>query len=104
MATNTLENGVEIEGSIKFTGDMTLDCVVNGEIISEKGILTLNPNSKIKGDIKAGEVAIKGQIEGKVNAETCKLHGTANVQGDLAYKTLGMEPGAKMVGSTKMLG
>ena len=103
MATNTLESGVEIEGSIKFTDDMSLDCVVNGEITSDKGVLTLNPNSKIKGDIKAGEVNIRGKVEGSVQAEVCKLQGTADVNGDLAYKTLGMEPGAKMVGSTKML-
>ncbi len=103
MSKNTLENGVEIEGVVKFSGEMALDCKLKGEIISEKGDLTLNPNSNIKGDIKAGQVTIKGKVEGSVQAETCKLQSTADVNGDLVYKSLGMEPGAKMVGSTKML-
>lgn len=103
MATNVLENGVEIEGVIEFQSDMDLDCKVNGEIKSGSGNLVLNKNSDIKGDIKAGEVVIHGKVNGSVEAQTCKLQGSANVEGDLVYKTLGMEPGAKMIGSTKML-
>lgn len=100
---NSLENGVEIDGTITFEDNMTLDCVVNGEIKTEKGSLIMDPNSKVNGDIKANDVTIKGKVEGSIEAQSCKLQGTADVQGDLAYKSLGMEPGAKMVGSTKIL-
>ena len=103
MATNILENGVEIEGSISFAGDMLLDCKVDGEITSEKGSLTLNPNSNIKGNIKTGQLAAHGKVEGAIQAETCLLQSTADVKAELTYKSLGIEQGAKMVGSTKIL-
>jgi len=103
MAINVLENGVEIEGTITFSGDLMIDCKVTGEIKSEKGNLTVNPNSDIKGDVKAGEVTIHGKVEGSVTADVCKLESNADIKGDISYKTLGVEPGAKLEGSTKIL-
>lgn len=100
---NILNKGVLIEGTIKFTGDMDVDCIINGEILSDKGNLTINPNSQIKGDVKAGKVIIKGKAEGNIEAQTLKLEGTADIRGSLTYKTLGMEPGAKMIGQTMMI-
>ena len=103
MSSNNLEKGVVIQGSIRFKNDLSLDCKVDGEIISENGDLVLNKHSDVKGSIKTGQVTIHGKIEGSVEADTCRLQGTADINGDLAYKSLGMEPGAKMVGSTKIL-
>lgn len=103
MATNVLDNTVEIEGTIQFSGDLTIDCTVNGEITSEKGNLTLNPNSRVKGDIKANQLIVQGKVEGSIQATDCHLQKSADVKGDVAYKTLGMESGAKMVGSTKII-
>ncbi len=103
MATNVLDKDVVIEGSIKFSGDFALDCKVDGEVTSESGNLTLNKNAAVKGNVKASQVNIHGKVEGSVVAHTCELKSTADVQGDLAYKTIAMEPGAKMVGSAQIL-
>jgi len=80
MATNVLANGVEIEGVLEFSGDMELNCKVVGEVISSQGSLILNKESDVKGDVKA-----------------------ADVKGDVSYKTLEVKPGAKLVGSMKII-
>jgi len=40
-ATNVLTQGIEINGSIKFSNDMIIDGKVDGEIASEKGKVTI---------------------------------------------------------------
>ena len=103
MSINTLATDVEIEGSVHFSGEMTLDCKVLGEITSEKGILVLEKNSEVLGNIKTDDITIHGKVEGEIEVADCKLKGSADVKGDLAYKSLSMESGVKMVGTTKVL-
>ena len=40
--TNVLSNGIEITGSIRFTNDMIIDGKINGEIMSDKGRVTIS--------------------------------------------------------------
>lgn len=103
MATNVLANGVEIDGVLEFSGDMELNCKVVGEVISNKGSLVLNKDSDIKGDVKASNLTVLGKVEGALTAATCKLEETSDVKGDIAYKTLEVKPGAKLVGSMKIM-
>jgi len=103
MATNVLANGVEIEGVLEFSGDMELNCKVVGEVISSQGSLILNKESDVKGDVKATDLTVLGKVEGGLTANTCKLEETADVKGDVSYKTLEVRPGAKLVGSMKII-
>ncbi len=104
MATNVLENGVEIVGTIEFAGDLHLDCKVKGEIKSASGSLVLNRNAQVEGDVSSGQLTVHGKVDGGVTAQTCILDQTAELKGDLSYKSLEMKPGAKLIGSMKMIG
>ena len=103
MSINILATEVEIEGSIHFSGEMTLDCKVLGEITSDKGTLVLEKNSEVLGNIQTDDITIHGKVEGSIEVADCKLKSGADVKGDLAYKALSMESGAKMIGMTKIL-
>ena len=52
-ATNVLASGIEITGSIRFSNDMIIDGKIEGEIISEKGRVTIGENAMIKGNVTA---------------------------------------------------
>ena len=65
-ATNVLASGIEINGSIRFSNDMIIDGKSEGEIISDKGRVTIGENALVKGDVTAGEVKVFGKIEGKI--------------------------------------
>ena len=40
-STNLLDQGIEIVGTIKFTSNMIIDGKVEGEILSDKGTVTI---------------------------------------------------------------
>jgi cytoskeletal protein CcmA (bactofilin family) len=96
-----LARGLVIKGSIRFSNDMIVDGKIDGEIISDKGRLTIGENAHVKGDIKAGEVKVFGKIEGKIVAGRCQLKSKSSLLGDVKTKNLTVEEGARMTGRTE---
>jgi cytoskeletal protein CcmA (bactofilin family) len=103
-ATNVLTQGIEITGSIRFSNDMIIDGKIDGEIISEKGKVTIAENANIKGDVKAGEVKLYGKVEGTITSDRCELKEKSYLKGDIKTKTLSMEEGATLQGGTQIGG
>jgi cytoskeletal protein CcmA (bactofilin family) len=101
-ATNILTQGLEINGSIKFSNDMIVDGKIDGEIISDKGKVTIAENARIKGDVKAGEVKLYGKVEGTITSDRCELKEKSLLKGDIKTKTLSMEEGATLQGKTSI--
>lgn len=101
-ATNVLSTGIEIIGSIRFSNDMIIDGKVEGEIISDKGRVTIGENAQVKGDITAGEVKLFGRVEGKITSERCELKTKSRLDGDIKTKMLSMEEGAQLAGRTEI--
>ena len=101
-ATNVLAQGIEITGSIKFSNDMIIDGKVDGEIQSDKGKVTIGENAQIKGDVKAGEVKMYGKVEGTIESGRCELKPKSELKGDIKTKSLSMEEGAILSGSTQI--
>ena len=102
--TNVLSNGIEITGSIRFTNDMIIDGKINGEIMSDKGRVTIGENAAITGDITAGEVKVYGKVEGKITSQRCELKDKSRINGDIKSKVFSMEEGAQLSGRTDIGG
>ena len=45
--TNFLASGIEIKGTIRFQNDMHIDGKIEGEIISDKGKVTIGETAQI---------------------------------------------------------
>jgi cytoskeletal protein CcmA (bactofilin family) len=99
-ATNVLASGIEITGSIRFSNDMIIDGKIDGEIISEKGRVTIGENALIKGNVTAGDVKVFGKVEGKITSERCELKAKSRLDGDIKAKMFSMEEGAQLSGRT----
>ena len=99
-ATNVLASGIEITGSIRFSNDMIIDGKIEGEIISEKGRVTIGENALIKGNVTAGDVKVFGKVEGKITSERCELKAKSRLDGDIKAKNFSMEEGAQLSGRT----
>ena len=96
--TNVLAQGIEIVGTIKFSNDMIIDGKVDGEIESQSGTVTIGENAKIKGDVKAGEVKMYGEVEGTITSDRCELMEKSKLKGDIKTKKLTMQEGALLDG------
>ena len=103
-ATNVLASGIEINGSIRFSNDMIIDGKIEGEILSDKGRVTIGENAHVKGDVTAGEVKVFGKVEGKITSERCELKSKSRLEGDIKTKNLSMEEGASLSGKTEIGG
>ncbi len=97
-----LSADVEIEGSITFQTDLTIDGKVKGDITST-GVLTLGENAEISGNIRTKSATIHGRVQGNVTVdERCELKGRAQLIGDLKTARLSIEEGATFVGKSEV--
>jgi len=100
--TNVLAQGIEIIGSVRFSNDMIIDGKIEGQIMSDKGRVTIGENATIKGDITAGEVKVFGKVEGKITSDRCELKAKSRLEGDIKAKMFAMEEGAQLAGRTEI--
>jgi cytoskeletal protein CcmA (bactofilin family) len=98
----SLSSEIEIEGSILFRNELTLDCSVRGEIIS-KGQLTVGANANINGEIATRSIVVYGTVDGNITVEdSCELKGCATLNGRLKAIRLRVEEGAIVRGRVEI--
>ena len=99
---NVLNSDVEIKGTLKFSGELTFDGKVDGDINSE-GALTLGDNANVKGTIDVGSVVVRGKITGNVIAkDKIELKAKTELFGDVRAAKLVIEEGVTFVGKTEV--
>src|SRR6266436_5429141 len=99
---NVLNTDVEIKGTLKFSGELTFDGKLDGDINSE-GTLTLGDNAVVKGTIDVGSVVVRGKITGNIIAkDKIDLKAKTELFGDVRATKLVMEEGVTFVGKTEV--
>src|SRR5579862_8999395 len=99
---NILNSDVEVKGTLKFSGEMTFDGKVDGDINSE-GTLNLGDNAVVKGTIDVGSVVVRGKITGNIVAkDKIELKAKTELFGDVRAAKLAMEEGVTFVGKTEV--
>jgi cytoskeletal protein CcmA (bactofilin family) len=100
---NNILSSVEIKGTIRFSKELTFDGTLEGDITSHGGTLIVGSNGKIRGNLQANSVIVKGKVNGNIIAENrCELHGGAELTGDLKTARLVLEAGAMFVGKSEV--
>ena len=99
---NVLNSDVEIKGNLKFSGELTLDGKLEGEVHTD-GTLNLGESGVITGNINAQTVVIRGKINGNINAkEKIEIKTKAELFGDIRAAKLVVEEGVTFVGRTEV--
>ena len=96
----TLSSGVKIKGSITFQNELVIDGTVQGKIKSN-GVLTVEENGDVRGEIKTKSVTVYGKVHGTITAERCELKSKCTLEGDLKAARLIIEEGATFIGSSQ---
>ena len=95
---------VSLEGNIFLAGGSTqINGSVRGNITSQaqgqKTTLIINEQASVEGDISASIVFIKGKVQGTIQAdEKVILLSDSAVDGDIYYRSIEMQLGAKVNG------
>jgi len=99
---NVLNSDVEIKGNIKFSGELSLDGKLEGEIHTD-GVLQLGDGAVVNGNINAQSVVIRGKVHGNINAkEKIEIKSKAELFGDIRASKLVIEEGVTYVGKTEV--
>ena len=97
-----LSRGVSIKGSVKFRSELLIDGEVEGEINST-GTLTIGEHARIRGEIRAKSVQVRGAVEGNIFAtEHCQLQAGCTLRGDIVAPRLVVDENATFLGSAKI--
>jgi cytoskeletal protein CcmA (bactofilin family) len=99
---NIISSDVEIKGNLKFTGELTLEGKLEGEV-SADGTLHLGESGVVTGNINATTVNLRGKVNGNVTAkEKVDIKAKAEVFGDIRAARLAIEEGVTIVGRTEV--
>jgi cytoskeletal protein CcmA (bactofilin family) len=97
---NVLSSDVEIKGKVKFTNDLVVDGLIEGEIFSD-GSLTVGENARIKAEIHTRSVVVYGKVHGNITVtDRVELKANAELIGDIKAATISIEAGAIFVGKS----
>jgi len=99
---NQIMEGTEIEGKVTCVGDIRIDGILHGFLVSKAKVI-VGPTGYIKGDIICANASIQGKIEGTIKVkELLDLRSTAQMFGEVLCGKLSVEPGAIINGNCKM--
>jgi cytoskeletal protein CcmA (bactofilin family) len=94
-----LTSDADIKGTIKFGEAMRIDGKFEGELIADKGELTVGKTGSVKANIKVKNAVIEGRVDGNIKAsDKVELKQKAQLIGDLQAKILVIEEGVVFVG------
>lgn len=101
-AVNLISQGTEITGDVKSSGDIRIDGVLNGNLIT-KGKVVIGPTGRIKGEVECKNSEVSGLIEGKITvSQLLNLKASSKINGTIVTGKLSIEPGAVFTGNCAM--
>jgi cytoskeletal protein CcmA (bactofilin family) len=101
-AVNLISQGTEITGDIKSTGDIRIDGVLNGNLVT-KGKVVIGPTGRIKGEVECKNSEVSGAIDGKISvSQLLNLKVSSKINGTIVTNKLSIEPGAMFTGNCIM--
>jgi len=101
-ATACITQGIKIKGEIICKEDLFVDGTLEGKLDIGNALVTIGPNGKVKADISAREIVVRGQVEGKLEAtERVQLWNTGRVSGEVRTERLAIEDGAVLRGKVE---
>ena len=81
---------------------MFIDGTVDGKLDLGNASVTVGPNGKVKADISAREVIVRGQVDGKIDGtERVQLWNSGRVTGEVHTERLAIEDGAVLRGKVE---
>src|SRR5215471_16993259 len=99
---NILSSEVEVKGNLRFTGGLSFDGKLEGEIATD-GVLNLGDNAVINGNVNVGSVVVRGKVNGTITAtDKIEIKAGTELFGDIQASKLIIEEGVTFVGKSEV--
>jgi cytoskeletal protein CcmA (bactofilin family) len=96
-----ISTGTKITGNVTDGDVIHVDGILEGDIVCNE--LVLGATGSIVGNVRAHTIEIYGELTGSIKAESLFIASTAKFVGDSTYKTIAIEPGARLEGKCSSL-
>ena len=100
--SSLIAKGVAVVGDVIVTDGVRVDGEVAGNVLSKpdsKGLLVLSEKGRIEGGVRVHDAVINGTILGDVEVDHfLELQANAKITGNIRYRNLQMECGARVEG------
>jgi len=94
--------GIRIKGEIVGKEDLFVDGTIEGKLDLGNSSVTIGPNGKLKADVSAREVIVRGHVDGKIDGtEKVQLWNSGRVTGEVKTERLSIEDGAVLRGKVE---
>jgi cytoskeletal protein CcmA (bactofilin family) len=101
-AAACITQGIRIKGEVTGKEDLFVDGTLEGKLELGNSSCTIGPNGKVKADISAREVIVRGHVDGKIDGtERVQLWNTGRVAGEVRTERLAIEDGAILRGKVE---
>jgi len=101
-AAACISQGIKIKGEVTGKEDLFVDGVLEGKLEMSGGSVTVGPNGKVKADIHAREIIVRGDVQGKlIGRDRVQLWSTGHVIGEVQTDRLAIEDGAVLRGKVE---
>ena len=97
-----VSQGIKIKGEISGHGDFFLDGEFQGKIRIDSGTFTVGPNARVRAEIEAPEIIVRGDVIGTLKGrERVHLSSTGKLIGDIETHARGLaiDEGAVLCGT-----
>ena len=96
-----ISTGTKIIGNVTDGDVIHVDGCLEGDVICNE--IVLGATGTLVGNVRAHTVEIYGELTGSIKAESLFIASTAKFVGDSTYKTIAIEPGARLEGKCSSL-
>jgi cytoskeletal protein CcmA (bactofilin family) len=94
---------VVFKGELSGHEDLFIEGSVEGKIELRDNVLTIGPNAKIKAEVFAKIVVVRGEVAGNITAsEKLDIRDSGSVDGDISAPVVAIAEGAHLRGSVDM--
>jgi cytoskeletal protein CcmA (bactofilin family) len=95
-----VSQGIKIKGEISGHGDLFLEGEFEGKIRIASGTLTIGPNARVRAEIEATEIIVRGEVTGTLKAsELVQIWSTGKLTGDIETHGIVINDGAVLCGT-----
>jgi cytoskeletal protein CcmA (bactofilin family) len=103
VTSASVGKSTRLKGDLYSEEELYFDGDIEGAI-EVRGLLTIGPNGKVKANVKARELVVKGSIQGNVEAaDRISIMNGASIVGDVKTAGIVIEDGAYFKGGIDIL-
>ena len=101
-AAACISQGIKIKGEVTGKEDLFIDGILEGKLEMSGASVTVGPNGKVKADIQAREIIVRGVVQGKlIGRDRVQLWNSGSVNGEVQTERLAIEDGAVLRGKVE---